>query len=165
MGDHEPATPIRDQPMRRQIIPAAFNNLLQDIKLARILIHRWVESQRTFEAAAYLSTVILLGSILEEVLLAKIKQNPKEADRAESAPQDRDGKVLPFADWPLGALITVAHECGWLDGDIDDFSPALRDYRNLVRPTEQQRNGVFPDAETCKAAWQAVGAAIGDLTR
>jgi hypothetical protein len=151
--------------MNRRNVPPVFSHLLEDIKLARILIHRWVESQRTFEARAYLSTIVLLGSILQSVLLAKIEQNPDQANRAKSAPRGRHGKGLPFADWPLEVLIAVAHDCGWLGMNADRFPLALRDYRRLVDPREQRSTGISPDAETCEVAWEAVGAAMDDLTK
>jgi hypothetical protein len=142
-----------------------FVPLVKDSELARVLEIRWEESNRTFRAEAYLSTIVLLGSILEGVLLAKVQQNPKQANQAKSAPKDQNGKPLPFDRWRLNHLITVAHECGWLDADVRVLSYILRDYRNLVHPREQAKRGLFPDAGTCRMAQEVVAAAFEDLVK
>jgi hypothetical protein len=143
--------------------PFDFVKLVQDQKLAEILAQRCRESIRTFEAEAYLSTIVLLGSILEGTLLDKIQSNPEQANRSKSTPK-KDGKPLPFSEWTLSNLIAVACECDWLDRDVKAFSEALRDYRNLIHPREQLRHQIYPDAGTCQVARTVVEAALEDLT-
>ena len=133
--------------------------------LAKILRDRWQETHKTFRAGAYLSTIIMLGSILEGMLLAKVKANPKAANTITSSPKNSSGKVLPFKDWTLDDLIRVSHDCSWLEKDVRDFSSILRGYRNLVHPNQQLIEGVKPTVNTCRISWEVVRAAFNDLAR
>ncbi|HEY9600569.1 MAG TPA: hypothetical protein V6C85_03100 [Allocoleopsis sp.] len=102
--------------------------LVKDSELAHILVHRWEEANLNFQSGAYLSTIFMLGSILEGALLAKVEQNLKQANQSSHSPKDKKtGKVLPLHQWKFVELIKVAHDCGWLGKDVHDFSNALRD--------------------------------------
>jgi hypothetical protein len=140
-----------------------FVSLVKNSKLAQVLENLWEESNRTFRAEAYLSTIVLLGSILEGVLLAKVQENQKQAYKAQSTPKDQNGKTRSFTKWRLNDLIKVSCECGWLDKDVSDFSHTLRDYRNLIHPNKQAEDNLFPDSGTCKVAREVVAAAFDDL--
>jgi hypothetical protein len=142
-----------------------FTTLVSDPELANILRLRWEEANQSFQAGAYLSTIIMLGSILEGVLLAKVEQNPTEARGATNAPRDRRGNLRSFDTWRLVDLITVAHECGWLGSEVRDFSNALRNYRNLVHPNEQRSQNSSLDVGTCRVSWEVVRAALDDLSK
>jgi hypothetical protein len=142
--------------------PYGFDSIVDDKNLAQNLTHRWGESERTFAAGAYLSTIVLLGSILEGMLLAKVQQNPRLANQAKCTPKN-GGKPKPFVKWTLEELINVAHECKWLSGHTRDFSKYLQSYRNLVHPREQIKLDFYPDRETCNLARGVISAAIADL--
>ena len=141
-----------------------FASIVKDEELAALLESRWVECENSFRANAYLSSIILLGSILEGVLLHKIKNNPEEANRAMSAPKWK-GKPKRFSEWKLNDMITVARELGWLDKDIYGASDALRKYRNLIHPREQMRSGIYPDEGTYSISKPVVLAALDDLEK
>ncbi len=140
-----------------------FHRLVQDTSLAEVLSLRWQESQRCVQGQAHLAAVVMMGSILEGVLLHKLEENREVGNRARSAPKDKSGKPKPIQDWGLSALIDVAHEVGWLQGDVKRFSHALRDSRNLVHPYMQRLHGDMPDEDTCSICWQVVRAAVSDL--
>jgi hypothetical protein len=143
--------------------PPDFTRLIQDQSLADILVFRWLEAQKCFRAEAHLSAVVMMGSILEGVLLHKVEQNFKIANQAKSSPKDRTGKPKPIHEWGLSSLIDVAHEVGWLQGDVKRFSHALRDSRNIVHPYVQRLYNERPDSDTCSICWQVVRAAVSDL--
>lgn len=143
--------------------PPDFRRLVQDSSLADILTFRWAEAQRCFRAAAYLSAVVMMGSILEGVLLHKAEHNIKVANQARAAPKDKTGVVRPIQDWSLSVLIDVANEVGWLQGDVKRFSHALRESRNIVHPYVQRLLRDRPDGDTCRICWQVVRAAVADL--
>lgn len=143
--------------------PPDFGRLVQDPSLAEILVLRWEEAQRCSRANAHLSAVVMMGSILEGVLLHKAEHNMKVANQAKAAPKDKTGTVKPIHDWSLSSLIDVAHEVGWLQGDVKRFSHALRESRNVVHPYVQRVLSDRPDGDTCRICWQVVRAAVADL--
>jgi len=154
-----------DKPKKQEhIAPPDFYKLVSDPSLARVLEMRWEEAQKCVEAEACLSAVIMMGSILEGVLFHKIETNQQSACTAKFAPKDRKtGETKKLQDWGLSALIDVAHELGWLQGDVKRFSHALRESRNIVHPYMQRLLSEEPDKDTCSICWQVVRAAIADL--
>jgi len=140
-----------------------FEKLTNDDSLTSILKSRWKEIINCVDGEAYLATIILMGSLLEGVLLAFIQQYPRMANQAPSAPKDKNGKVKRFGEWNLSNLINVAHDCGWIQLDVKEFSHTLREYRNLVHPWEQRARQEFPDEDTVRICWEVVRAAINDL--
>ncbi len=137
-----------------------FVALVPDVELAAILGRRWNEANYSFAAAAYLSTVIMLGSILEGVLLSKVQQDLAKSCSSKAAPKDKVGKVLPTQDWKLQSLIDVSHECGWLKKQDKDLSHTIRDYRNYVHPNKELQEGTTFDANTCRIIFEVVTAAL-----
>lgn len=148
-------------------IPNQFDQLDQlftDNKLAQLLRNRWKEANLTFQEGAYLSTVILLGSILEGILFAKVELNPREANTAPQAPKDEDGNVKAFTTWKLTDLIEVAQHCGWIRKVEDKvFIDRLRYYRNFIHPKEQIKQAFEPDRNICNILWTVLQNAINDL--
>lgn len=140
-----------------------FDQIIKDTKLAQILEQRWLEAIAIYDAKAYLMTIVSLGAILEGVLLAQVKENPREASTIAETPKDRSGKPLPFKDWTLDDLIQVSHACRWIKKGSRDFSSILRDYRNLVHPREQLHKATELSQGTCNIAWEVVNAAIEDI--
>jgi len=140
-----------------------FQAIVGDPRLAEILTLRWEEAQRCIGAEAFLSAVVMMGSVLEGVLLAKAETNRSKACQASRAPKDKAGNVRPLQDWNLNALIDVGHEVGWLGGDVRRFSHALRESRNIVHPYMERALSERPDADTCSICWQVVRAAVADL--
>ncbi len=156
------APPERPQPQHGP--PPNFSRLVGDPTLANILIFRWEEAQRCLSAGAYLSAVIMMGSILEGVLLHKVEANLTTAHQARCAPKERaTGRPKPINEWGLSTLIDVAHDVGWLQGDVKRFSHSLRESRNIVHPYVQRLLDETPDSDTCSICWQVVRAAVADL--
>lgn len=145
--------------------PPDFSKFTNDPSLDSILRARWQEAQLCAQSGAYLSALVMMGSVLEATLLSIATQNPEAANRASSALRDsKTGKSKPFGEWTFSSLIDVASECGWLQGDVKRFSHALRESRNLVHPWHQRALGEYPDEDTCNICWQVVFAAVNDLT-
>jgi hypothetical protein len=141
-----------------------FLSLGLEPEVGELLEDRWNEVQRCMDAGAYLSAIIMMGSLLEGLLLGVCKKNPAEANKCTSAPKDLEtGKVKKFRDWTLAQMIDVAHQVEWLEKDVKDFSHALREFRNLVHPYEQIRTQAKPNADTCRISWLVVQAAVNDL--
>ena len=144
--------------------PPDFRRLVSDPTLADVLTFRWKEAQKCMEVGAYLSSVVMMGSILEGLLLSRVLAEPTISCGAKAAPKDgKTGKPKPIHDWGLSSLIDVAHEVGWLQGDVKRFSHALRESRNVVHPYVQCHRDERPDSHTCSICWQVVRAAVADL--
>lgn len=143
--------------------PPDFQKIVKDPTLSDLLTLRWDEAQKDIYSKAYLSAVIMMGSLLEGVLLSKVEENVSKACKASRAPKKKDGKVRPIQEWSLHDLIEVSHELGLLHGDVKDFSHALREYRNMVHPFYQRALSEKPDENTCLICWEVVKAAISDL--
>ncbi|MCE5217846.1 hypothetical protein LLH03_12550 [bacterium] len=158
------ATAAPPKPKIKQIEPAPdFERFVTDSSLADILSFRWDEAQRCVQGGAHLSAIVMMGSVLEGALLHKAEQDPATAGRANCSPKDRTGKTRSISEWGLSKLIEVAHEVGWLQGDVKRFSHALRESRNMVHPYVQRLETDRPDQDTCSICWQVVRAAIADL--
>jgi len=161
-----PVTPqfAEKKPDLKPLPPPDFLNLKLEPGLGEILGERWREIQKCFAGKAYLAAMILMGSFLEGMLLSVMQRFPKEANTAPSAPKDiSTGKVKHFAEWSLSEMINVAHECGWIDLDVQRFSHALRSFRNLIHQYEQMAVRAFPDKDTSEIGWLVVQAAANDL--
>ncbi len=164
LRQRSPTLDVHQPPTAQTDVPPNFSQLVVDDTLAAILALRWKEAQKCVNAEAFLAAIVMMGSILEGVLLHKVESNLKVANQSRSAPKDnRRGKPRPIHDWGLSALIDVAHDVGWLQGDVRRFSHALRQSRNLVHPYMERLERDRPDKDTCSISWQVVRAAVADL--
>jgi hypothetical protein len=135
--------------------------VMPDLEL--IIQDRWLEAQKCQHAQAYFAAVIVMGSILEALLLARASKSPSDAYQAAAAPRDRTGKTPALPEWSLNSLIDVAVEKGWLKSDRGAFSHALRQSRNVVHPYEHARTRADFDEATCRVCWQVLNASVDDL--
>ena len=140
---------------------SALTTVLPNLEL--IIQDRWLEAQKCQHAKAYLASVVLMGSILEALLLARMSGSPGQAYQAKAAPKHKDGSRRAIPEWTLHSLIEVAVELGWLKTDRGKFSHALRDSRNVVHPYEHARTGANFDEHTCKTSWHVLNASVEDL--
>jgi hypothetical protein len=134
-------------------------------KLDAIIRQRWIDAQKCQHVEAYLAAVILMGSILEALLLAKASTNQGDAQRSARAPKKKDSAQIPVWDWNLSALIDVSVDCGWLKVDRGKFGHALRESRNVVHPWQHAAINADFDAATCRTCWEVLNAAVDDLLR
>ena len=127
-----------------------------------IVESRLDEAQKALSVGAYLSVVVLCGSILEAVLLGKAHQDPSRFNSAMRSPK-LDGKVKKFYEWNLANFIDVASEIGVLKVDVQKFSHGLRDFRNYIHPYQQISSGFTPDEHTAKVCFQVLRAALASV--
>ncbi|MBO7885736.1 MULTISPECIES: hypothetical protein [Burkholderia] len=124
---------------------------------------RWREAQKCIHVECFTSAVIMMGSILEALLLARANLAPAQAYQSPKAPRDRHGKVPAVQDWTLSSLIDVAVDLGWLKTDRGKFSHALRESRNVVHPWVEVTTRANFDLATCKTSWGVLEASVDDL--
>jgi len=144
--------------------PPDFSRLTATVPgLKEELEKRWREAQRCAHVEAYTAAVIMMGSILEGLLLARAQLSPAEAYQSQKAPRDKTGKAHAIHDWTLSSLIDVAADHGWLKVDRSKFSHALRDSRNVVHPWQAVMARANFDQATCKTSWNVLDASVDDL--
>lgn len=145
------------------IPPLGFQAIITKSELATLLEERWAESERAAKVKAYLSSTVLLGSILEGVLIHMCHRFPQVAGNAKSRKKDKRGNTLPFEEWHLDCLIDVAYECKWLTLHAKEQSKSLRLYRNIIHPEEQLSLNFYPNEDTCLLSRNVVSVAMKDL--
>lgn len=136
-----------------------------DEVLKPILEGRMVEMKSCFKAKAYLSVIIMAGSMLEGILLSLANRNPRAFNQATIAPKNKEGKVKAFYEWTLNDLINAAHEIGILQKDVAKFSHVLRDFRNYIHPYQHMSERFFPDENTAKICMQVMKGALLQISR
>ena len=135
-----------------------------DPLVAGIVQSRLEEASRCVEAGGFLSVIFLCGSVLEAVLLGAAGQDPRSFNQSARSPKQEDGKVRQFHNWRLSELIDVASEIGLLKPDTQKFSHGLRDFRNYIHPYQQMSSGFTPDEHTANLCFQALKAALADVS-
>ena len=150
--------------LRKEFSEISLDKLGLDSIITKTLNLRFEEIKKCLEAKAPLSVIFLSGSTLEGILLGIATKHPKEYNQSNSAPKDKEGKVLQFPRWTLKNFINVANEVGHLKKDVRKFSHALRDFRNYIHPYEQVSSRFNPDEHTARICWQVLKAAIYQLS-
>ncbi|MFZ6873529.1 hypothetical protein ACO0LF_15845 [Undibacterium sp. Di27W] len=153
-----------EKPQKIIHAPRDFSRLTTTVPgLKEELEKRWREAQRCAHVEAYTAAVILMGSILEGLLLARAQLSTPIAYQSQKAPRDKTGKTPAIHDWNLSTLIDVAADVGWIKGDRSKFSHALRDSRNVVHPWQAVMTRSNFDQATCKTSWNVLDASVEDL--
>ena len=83
--------------------PPDFSTLTHDVNMQAILRRRWIECSRIVKAEAALSSIVMIGGLLEALLVSKINQLTDKSPlfKLYATPKDRTGKPLPLQDWGL----------------------------------------------------------------
>ncbi len=133
--------------------------------LKEVISDRWLELQKCQHVGAYLSAVVLMGSVLEGLLLARANMDLAKAIKSHKAPKGKGGGNKAIQDWNLSSLIDVAVDVGWLKTDRGKFSHALRESRNVVHPWVQIMQNTSFDEATCRTCWEVLTASVDDLLK
>jgi hypothetical protein len=139
-----------------------FQKITSDNALAVHLKLLWIEAELSYKSNAYFASIVMLGSLLEGILFAKISANPADANRSNCTPKN-GSTVKPFSDWCLNDYIEVASEQEWIHKTRKDFNQPLRDYRNFVHPFQAHKMNARIDKGTVNICWQVVSATFEDL--
>lgn len=147
--------------LKRVFKPAAFAKLPVESSLGKVLIERMQEAERCMEAQAFLSAVILCGSVLEGMCLGFGSRHPERVNRAYLACLKKNAPHLH--EWKLTHWIQVLAYLKDLSPNVEKFGHALREFRNYVHPAEQLSNGFSPDEHTARIGFHVVVAAADGL--
>ena len=158
-----PSSCTDDDFLNREFKIPSIHNLPIKGAVTGIVENRLDEARLAMKARAYLSVIILCGSILEAVLLGAAQKDPASFNSAPSSPKSKDGKVRAFHEWSLAQLIDVACAIDLLKPDVKKFGHGLRDFRNYIHPYEQLASGFTPDEYTAKVCFQVMKAALASV--
>jgi len=163
----KPVSPKPDEPIddfldREYTIPNV-QRLPIDPLAFPIIDARLAEARKALQAGAYLSVVLLCGSVLEAVLLGAAQKEPAKFNCSTASPKQPDGSVKRFHEWSLAQLIDVACDVGLIKLDVKKFSHGLRDFRNYIHPYEQMMSGFMPDEHTAKVCFQVLKAGLASV--
>lgn len=130
-----------------------------------ILSSRITELQIIIQNGASLSSVIMMGSILEGLFLTIARKYPKEYNLASSAPKDKEGNTRKFYEWTLNDFINVTYEIGGIMEDVQKFASSLRHFRNYIHPYQQMSTGFIPTEDTVNICYQVLKATISQISK
>lgn len=136
-----------------------------DEKIVPIINSRIKEIQICLDNNAPLSSIFLIGSTLEGILMGFASQYPKKYGRAKSSPKEENGRVKKFDKWNLNDFINASSEIGFLEKDVKQFSHHLRDFRNYIHPKQQLKDKFYPNNHTALICEQVLKAAIFELSK
>ena len=149
--------------LRQEFVLPKIQNLPVEQAIIPIIENRLTEAQKALEVGAYLSVVVLCGSILEGALLGKAQKEPASFNKSSASPKTKEGRVKRFHEWSLAQFIDVATDLGILKPDVQKFGHGLRDFRNYIHPYEQLVSGFTPDEHTAKLCFQVLKAALASV--
>jgi len=167
LGNSSPESSELDEEsfLRQTFRSVPFDTLPIESTLIPVIKDRFFETEKCYNAGAYLAVVIMSGSILEATLLGLSQANPRSFNVATAAPRLNTGGVKPFNDWKLADFIVVAHEVGAIRRDVWKFSEHLRDFRNYIHPYQQLATQFSPDHHTAEICLTVLKAAVSQISR
>ncbi|MGC0421439.1 hypothetical protein [Embleya sp. AB8] len=135
--------------------------LIADPQVVDVLTERARQAEVCMEYGAPLYAVIGIGSFVEGLLFAVLRQH--EEDFAEQFHQN--GKPMADTRVSLSYLLDTGQERGYVDVDATELMSIVRTYRNFVHPRAQISYGLTPDEDTVKMCWTPAHAVLNDLER
>lgn len=132
-------------------------------ELDDLLRKRWTEIQTARNAGSSLAAIVLMGSTLEGILLARTSAADARALRSRRAPRDSQGDPKPVATWSLSELLAVAGELGWIRIELSEVRPILRRYHQLIHPYQQTHARLPVSADDVQVAWQQFARIVKEI--
>lgn len=161
----EPKLSEEDQFLKKEFDKINLS-FIKDPSLIQILNDRLTEIEITMKNKAPLSSIFLMGSILEGVLLELANNYPILFNKSKSSPKKQgETSPKPFYDWTLDNLINVSHEIGFIREDVKRHIHSLKDFRNFIHPRQQLVTKFTPDAHTVEISFKVLQASISQINQ
>ena len=143
---------------------ASIDNIGLEYSLTEILKIRILEAESNISIGNSLSSIILIGSIMEGILLGVARIYPDRFNKSNSAPiNNNDKKVKKLSDWTLNDFINSAYELRIINEDVRKFSHVVREFRNYIHPYQQLCSKFSPDKHTALICLQVLKALISQI--
>ena len=110
--------------------------------ITKILNNRIVEIERNIKIGNSLSSIILIGSVMEGILLGMAQKHPDKFNKSKSAPMNKNSTIE----------LDINKE------DVKKFSHVVREYRNYIHPYQQLCSQFNPDKHTASICFQVLKA-------
>lgn len=134
---------------------------IDNAKLQVQLMEDWHEALIVHQAGGWKSCVVLCGGILEGMLLGVLGRNEEKALDAYRRLRRKSPPEL--TRWDLMDLVEVAKETGILGKGAVHLTHALREFRNLIHPGRQMREGMSVTEEEANIAVNAVKICLREM--
>lgn len=120
--------------------------------------------QQAGEAA--LSSVVMMGGLLEAVLYARVLKDKFKAFASAKVPQDKGtSNKLQLDKWMLADYIDVCHDLGWITLSCAAVSAIVRYWRNYVHIQKQHRHAMRVDPKDGRLFWSIVQTIVAEVVR
>lgn len=127
--------------------------------ITKILNNRIVEIERNIKIGNSLSSIILIGSVMEGILLGMAQKHLDKFNKSKSAPMNKNSTIVKkFNEWTLSDFINSAYELDIIKEDVKKFSHVVREYRNYIHPYQQLCSQFNPDKHTASICFQVLKA-------
>ena len=127
--------------------------------ITKILNNRIVEIERNIKIGNSLSSIILIGSVMEGILLGMAQKHPDKFNKGKSAPMNKNSTIVKkFNEWTISDFINSAYELDIIKEDVKKFSHVVREYRNYIHPYQQLCSQFNPDKHTASICFQVLKA-------
>ncbi len=133
---------------------------INDANIRKIAERDYDEIQRAYISKCWKSVIILCGGAIEAILTDLLICHDTEAKQAKSAPDKSD-----ISRWGLSELIDVAVELKLVTEGVKKLSHPVREYRNLVHPSNEIRNELRFDAEEARISLEVLHILHRDLSQ
>ncbi len=148
-----------DQPADIPVTEKRQFTFVNNSNLKAIIERDYEEIQRAFISNCWKSVIILCGGSIEAILTDLLLSNKTTAITAKSAPKEND-----ITRWEFSKLIEVAVELKFVSPGIQKLSHSLREYRNLVHPSNEIRKQLSFNTEEAKIAIEVLHILHRDLS-
>lgn len=143
-----------------------FSALISNSIMINILERRWIEVGNCIKGGAPLAGIIMMGSLLEALFLAKINKLDDKSIlfKLKSTPQDvATKKAKPLSEWMLKDFIDTLCEAKIIRDMSASFSRNIRDYRNFVHPEKELRTGIIINDDDVRLCWPVIQEIVRQL--
>ncbi len=144
--------------------PPDFDRLTASIPgLSYLIDQRWEEVQVCQNTGAYLAAIVLMGSLLESLLLARATRDAALLDRSKYALRNAKGQLEALENWHLNDLLRVSYDLSWIKSSPSEFHELLRKFRSLIHPWSEANSRQEWGGAACAACWRQLNRAVEDL--